>query len=314
MGPLDLQLNGYKGVDFNADQLSAAELRRACLAVRDDGGGGFLATVITDRLDRMVKRIARIADLRRADPDIGAAIAGIHVEGPCISPLPGFVGAHPHEHVLPADIETVRQLIDAGGGLVRLITLAPEHDPGFATIRWLADQGVLVSAGHCDPDAATLAGAIAAGLSCFTHLGNACPLLLHRHDNILQRVLAADRLRWVMVIADGVHLPPALIRTIARTVGIDRLIAVSDATAAGGMGAGRFRLAGQEVVVDDQGAAWAADRSHLIGSTASMGLVEHVLLSDVGLDPAAVEQVTRHNPRRAISDMVVGRAATGSTR
>ena len=300
MVPLDLQLNGYKGVDFNADVLSAAALRQACRAVRDDGGGQFLATVITDRLDRMVDRIAKLAEIHRTDTEVAAAMVGIHIEGPFISPQQGFVGAHPAAHVLPAEPSAARQLVDAGEGLVRLVTLAPEHDRGLSTTRWLSSQGVIVSAGHCDPDAATLQAAIVAGLSAFTHLGNACPALLHRHDNILQRVLAADGLRWVMVIADGVHLPPPLVRTIARVVGIDRLIAVTDATAAGGMGAGRFSLAGQEVVVRDDGAAWAPDRSHLVGSTASTGRIEDVLLLDVGLDPDEVHQVTRRNPRRAL--------------
>lgn len=142
--------------------------------------------------------------------------------------------------------------------------------------------------------------AIDAGLSCFTHLGNGCPLMLHRHDNIIQRVLAADRLRWVMVIADGMHLPPMLLRTIIRHVGIDRMIAVTDATAAAGMGPGRYVLAGQELVVDEEGAAWAPDRSHLVGSTATMADIRGVLSRAVGLSDADVDQMTVHNPLRAI--------------
>ena len=142
--------------------------------------------------------------------------------------------------------------------------------------------------------------AIDAGLSCFTHLGNGCPLMLHRHDNVIQRVMAADRLRWVMVIADGVHLPQMVLRTIIRQVGIDRTIAVTDATAAAGMGPGRYVLAGQEVVVGEEGAAWAPDRSHLVGSTATMADIRRVLSSAVGLTAADVDQLTIQNPLRAI--------------
>jgi N-acetylglucosamine-6-phosphate deacetylase len=301
MEPLDLQLNGYKGVDFNGDDLGPEALRHACQAVRADGGGRMLATVITDSLDRMTARIRRLVAFRGQDPLIAEVMAGIHVEGPFISPLPGFVGAHPAEHVLPASIESAERLVDAGEGLVRLVTLAPEHDDaGCHTTRWLADRGVLVSAGHCDPSADVLDRAIDQGLTAFTHLGNGCPLALHRHDNIIHRVLAADRLRWVMVIADGVHLPPSLIRTIIRAVGIERLIAVTDAAAAGGMGAGRFTLAGRPVVVDAAGAAWAPDRSHLVGSTASMGRIRQVLAEDVGLSAASVHLVTASNPARAL--------------
>lgn len=303
MDPLDLQLNGYKGVDFNADGLSATALRQACAAVRADGGGRMLATIITDRLDRMVARIGRLAELRESDPLIAGVMAGIHVEGPFISPVPGFVGAHPAEHVIPATLDAAEQLVAAGRGLVRLVTLAPEHDAGQDTTRWLDGQGIVVSAGHCDPSADTLAVAIDAGLSAFTHLGNGCPLQLHRHDNVIQRVLAADRLRWIMLIPDGVHLPPSLVRTIVRAVGIDRVIAVTDATAAGGMGPGRFSLAGQEVVVDADGAAWAPDRSHLVGSTASMARVRDVLREAVGLSADEIDQVTAVNPARALEGL-----------
>ena len=125
--------------------------------------------------------------------------------------------------------------------------------------------------------------------------------MLHRHDNVIQRVLAADRLRWVMVIADGVHLPPILLRTIIRQVGIDRTIAVTDATAAAGMGPGRYVLAGQEVLVGEEGAAWASDRSHLVGSTATMADIRRVLGRAVGLSDADVDRLTAQNPLRAIS-------------
>ena len=301
MRPFDLQLNGYKGVDFNADDLSAASLRQACEAVRADGGGRMLATVITDRLDRMTARIGRLAELRGADPLVADVMAGIHVEGPFISPLPGFVGAHPAAHVLPASVVAAELLVAAGRGLVRLVTVAPERDAGFATTRWLAERGILVSAGHCDPPADVLERAIDAGLAAFTHLGNGCPLSLHRHDNVIQRVLAADRLRWVMLIPDAVHLPSPLVRTIIRAVGIDRVIAVTDATAAGGMGAGRFQLASHEVLVDADGAAWAADRSHLVGSTASMGRICQVLREQVGLSADDVARVTAINPAAAVA-------------
>ena len=302
MIPLDLQLNGYRGIDFNGDDLSLEQMRQACAAIKADGGGRMLATVITDRLDRMVARIERLAAHHAADPHIRDVMAGIHVEGPFISPLPGFVGAHPAKHVIPAEVSTARQLVEAGQGLVRLLTLAPENDRGMATTRWLAERGVLVSAGHSDASAEQLRHAVDAGLSGFTHLGNGCPLLLHRHDNIIQRVLTLPGLRWVMLVADGVHVPPLVLRDYIRRIGISRTIAVTDATAAAGMGPGRYMLAGQEVVVGEDGAAWAAGRSHLVGSTATMAFVRDVLRTTVGLSAEEVDQVTCLNPSRAIVD------------
>jgi N-acetylglucosamine-6-phosphate deacetylase len=300
MQPLDLQLNGYKGVDFNADDLPLEDLRRACAALRADSAGRMLATVITDRLDLMARRIARLAEWHAADPDIREVLVGIHVEGPFINPLPGYVGAHPPAHVLPATVAAARQLVEAGQGLVRLLTLAPEHDDGLATTAWLAKQGVTVSAGHCDPSYDQLARAVAAGLCCFTHFGNGCPLMMHRHDNIIQRVLATDGLPWVMVIPDGIHLPPLVLRNFIRHIGVDRTIAVTDATAAGGMGPGRYILAGQEVVVGEDGAAWAADRSHFVGATATMPQIRRILQERAGLSASDIERLTVTNPARAI--------------
>ena len=144
---------------------------------------------------------------------------------------------------------------EAGRGHVRMVTLAPERDPGYATTSFLASRGILVAAGHCDPSLECLREACAAGLSCFTHLGNGCPHLLPRHDNVIQRVLACDELPFVTLVADGVHLPTFLLRTILRVLGPRRAIVVSDATAAAGMGPGSFRLGGREVVVGEDGAA-----------------------------------------------------------
>ncbi len=300
MAPIDLQLNGYKGIDFNADDLSVEQLTMACQAVRKDGGHSMLATVITDRLDLMLSRIDQLARMREQSTLIADVMVGIHVEGPFISPTAGYVGAHPVEHVLPATVVNAQALVSAGRGLIRLMTLAPEHDAEFQTTQWLMQQGILVSAGHCDPSTEVLNAAITSGLSAFTHLGNGCPLHMHRHDNIIYRVLAADALRWVMIIPDGIHLPPPLMRTIIRSVGIERIIAVTDATAAGGMGAGHFSLGSQEVVVEPDGAAWASDRSHLVGSTASMKRVCEILEQGVGLTQNEIVQITEVNPSLAI--------------
>ena len=203
---IDLQLNGYKGIDFNSDELSAGALHEACELLRADGVAGVLATVITDSLDRMAARLAKIAAIRRDDLLVREVIWGVHIEGPFLNETPGYVGAHPPEHVRPASVEAMQRLLEAADGLTRLVTLAPERDAGMKVTRFLAEQGVIVSAGHCDATLDQLRAAIDAGLSMFTHLGNGCPMLMHRHDNIIQRVLSvADRL-WVCFIADGVHV------------------------------------------------------------------------------------------------------------
>jgi len=299
--PLDLQLNGFAGVDFGADDLSLEQVRAACAAVAARGGGQALATVITDAIPAVARRIERLATILEQDPVVRRTLVGIHVEGPFIRGDKGYVGAHPPAHARAATVEEARLLVAAGRGHVRMVTLAPERDHGCRTIAWLAEQGILVAAGHCDPSAAELRAACAAGLRCFTHLGNGCPHVLPRHDNVIHRAIACDSLRWITLIPDGVHVPLPALGNWLRAIGVERAIAVTDTTAAGGMGPGSFNLGSQTVNVDADGAAWSADRTHLVGSTAGMDDVRRVLASLPGCTAEDVERLTALNPRRALA-------------
>ncbi len=200
---IDLQVNGYAGVDFNDDRLTGEMLHRACQRLQNDGVAGILATIITAQPEKMVARLRNLAALQAHDSFLQEMIWGIHIEGPFISPAAGFVGAHPVAQVRPADVDLMQWLLDAAEGLTRIVTLAPEHDAGQAVTRMLSRRGIVVSAGHCDPGLDQLHAAIDAGLSMFTHLGNGCPVTLHRHDNIIQRVLSLSDRLWVSFIADG---------------------------------------------------------------------------------------------------------------
>ncbi len=296
----DLQVNGYAGVDFNSPDVATEALGVACGRLAADGVKGILATVITAELPAMRRCLRRLCEARSADPVVRAMIVGFHIEGPFINGSPGYVGAHPPSAVRPADIDSMQRLLDSAEGLTRVVTIAPECDPGFEVTRMLVRAGVTVSAGHCDPDEPTLRASIDSGVSMFTHLGNGCPLQLHRHDNIIQRVLAlADRL-WVGFIADGVHVPFAALGNYLRAVGTDRAFVVSDAIAAAGEGPGRFCLGDQNVVVDENFATWSSDRRHLVGSACTLPTVERRLRQDLSLGDDAVQRLLYTNPRAAI--------------
>jgi N-acetylglucosamine-6-phosphate deacetylase len=298
---VDLQVNGFAGVDFNADNLSSEQLTEAAAALRRHATYTALATIITDRFDRMESRIRRLADEISTNPEFASTVRGIHVEGPFLSAQPGYVGAHPAHEVLPATVDAAKRLIDAGNGLVRLVTLAPEHDANAAATAYLAGQGIVVAAGHCDPTIAELQRAIDNGLTMFTHLGNGCPLQMHRHDNVIQRVLSkADQL-WVCFIADGVHVPYFALANYLRLVGLERAIVVSDAISAAGLGPGVFTLAGMEVVVDDHLATWTPDRSHLVGSAMPLNRALDELIGRGILSQPDAVRLACDNPRRAIS-------------
>ncbi len=298
---VDLQVNGYRGVDFNGDDLTAKALHEVCAHLESDGVDGILATVITDSLERMSARLARLARLREADPLAQKIIWGVHIEGPFINEQPGYVGAHPAAEVLPATVDAMQQLLDAADGLTKLVTLAPERDARLAVTRLLADQDICVSGGHCNPTLDQLDAAIDAGLSAFTHLGNGCPKELDRHDNIIQRILSRSDRLWCCFIADGVHVPWTALKNYLRVTGIERAIVVTDAISAAGLGPGEFQLGNQVVHVDEAGATWSADRSHLMGSAGTMPLTRDHLRAKLGLSASEVIALTSTNPRSLLA-------------
>jgi N-acetylglucosamine-6-phosphate deacetylase len=302
-GYIDLQVNGYADVDFNADELVAEDVAAVCERLRNDGVAGILATVITADVDAMRRRLANICRVRDADSSIAETIWGIHVEGPFLNEQTGYIGAHPAAFARPADLETMKRLLDASGGLTRIVTLAPERDSGQRVTRFLAEQGVRVSAGHCNPSLDELRATIDAGLSLFTHLGNGCPATLARHDNIIQRVLSlSDRLH-IGFIADGVHVPFVALGNYLKSCGCERAFIVTDAIRGAGLGPGEYSIGDQRVVVDENLATWAADRSHLVGSAGTMPRSAENLRAQLGLAEHQIQQLMFDNPRRILEPL-----------
>ncbi|MCO8124068.1 N-acetylglucosamine-6-phosphate deacetylase [Stieleria sp. TO1_6] len=299
-GSVDLQVNGYAGVDFNDDTLTETMIAAACLAMRDDGVKCFLPTIITDDLGLMVRRITRIADAVESDALIAESIAGIHVEGPFISSQPGFVGAHPSGQVVAANVDQAMRLLDAGRGLVRLFTLAPEVGGAVETTARLTRESVVVAAGHSDATIDQMQATIDVGLKMYTHLGNGCPAQLHRHDNIVQRVLSlADQL-VISLIADGHHVPWFALANYLRCIPDQNVVIVTDAISAAGLGPGKYRLAGQTVEVDDDLAAWAEGREHFAGCATTMPQMITMLRGQLGLQQPQIDRWTSHNPARVL--------------
>lgn len=301
-GYFDLQVNGYGGVDFNSDGLTAEQLHLCCQKLAEDGVGEILATIITADLASMCDRLARLAALREHDPLARELIAGFHIEGPFLNEKKGYRGAHSEAAIRPADVDAMRRLLDATGGLTRLVTLAPERDPGMKVTRLLADSGVVVSAGHTDATLDELNAAIDAGLTMFTHLGNGCPMLLPRHDNIIQRALSLSDRLWLTFISDGAHVPWPALRNYLRAATLDRCIVVTDAISAAGLGPGRYRLGEWDLLIGEDRVARAPDGSHLVGSAGTMPLSRMNLSRHLGLSDAQIDQLTIHNPRRALAN------------
>ncbi len=298
---VDLQVNGYMGVDFNDPLTPLADIVRTAQAMQHDGVAIALPTIITGQIDRMVACITNLCRAREADATVAAIFAGLHIEGPFLSPRPGFIGAHPLEHALPQDLSALERLLQAGQGLVRLVTLAPEVDRHGSMTAHCVQRGITVAAGHTDASLAELQDCIAAGLSLFTHLGNGCPRMMDRHDNIIYRALrCADRLNYTL-IADGFHVPELLFRNLLEWVPLERLAVVSDAICAAGLGPGTYRLGERQVTIGADRAARDPSGEHFVGSASTMQHADQWLANTLQLSLEQRHQLLHQNPLACIT-------------
>jgi N-acetylglucosamine-6-phosphate deacetylase len=248
----DFQVNGFGGVDFQRDSLDRASFEHAVATLRSHQVAGIFVTLITDHVDRLCRRLENFERLCTVSPAAAPMVAGYHLEGPWLSPAPGYRGAHPVEPMHAPSLAEFARLQAAANGRIRLVTLAPEWPGSSEFIAALTRQGVHVAFGHTDASEAQIDEAIAAGARFCTHLGNGTPLELHRHDNIVQRLLARDEL-IACLIPDGIHLPPGVLRNLFRAKPIDRVLFTTDAMAAAGAPPGRFTLGQVETEVGPDG-------------------------------------------------------------
>lgn len=265
----DVQVNGFAGVDFQDAGMTLAALRRAVEALLRHRTGGILLTLITDRIEALEAKLAQIERYRAADPVIAAVIAGYHLEGPHLSPQPGFHGAHPAELMTAPDCGAFDRLQAAASGNIRLVTIAPELPGSAEYIAHVVASGARVAIGHSDASDSEIDTAISAGLTLCTHLGNGVPMELHRHDNIIQRLLARDELTAAF-IADGLHVPPGVLRNFVRVKPAGRAIFTTDCMAAAGAGPGRYRIGRLEIEVGADGVVREPGKQNFAGSSLTM--------------------------------------------
>jgi N-acetylglucosamine-6-phosphate deacetylase len=263
---VDIQVNGYAGVDFQRDNCTAAELERAVDGLAAAACGRFLLTLVTNRWERMLARVRHYQALRAASPRLQRRIAGWHLEGPFMSPQPGFHGAHPPEFMEAPSAARMQQLKAITGDDPVLLTMAPEWPETPAAIRVARALGFHVWLGHTDATAEQIATAVAAGAEGFTHLGNGCPAELHRHDNIIFRVLDEPRLR-ASLITDRIHVSPVLFRLMHQVMEPARICYTTDAMSAAGAGPGTYDLADMKVEVGADGIVRQPGKSNYAGSS-----------------------------------------------
>ncbi|CAA9292249.1 MAG: N-acetylglucosamine-6-phosphate deacetylase, partial [uncultured Corynebacteriales bacterium] len=300
-GLVDIQINGCFGIDFvAADPAGWAQVTRR---LPETGVTAFVPTFITAPVPELVAALRRTAAL---PPLGGARVLGVHVEGPFLAA--NRHGAHETAYLRDPDPESVRALIDAAPGLLRMHTLAPERAGGLAAVRLLAEAGVLVSIGHSDATAAQAEAAADAGARMVTHLFNAMRPLHHREPGMVGQALADPRLTCGL-IADLHHVAGPVCR-LAFAAAPGRVVLVTDAVAAAGMPPGDYDLGGQRVLVDPFGLPRRAD-----GTIAGSGLRLDAAIANVvaaGVDlRAAVDAATRL-PADLVGRPDLGRIAPGA--
>jgi N-acetylglucosamine-6-phosphate deacetylase len=244
----DLQINGCLGFSFDSPNLTVAQVRRVIDVCRTHGVGGLLPTLVTNSFEALRHGFLTLCQAREQDALIAGAVPGYHLEGPYLSAEDGPRGAHPKAHIRPPDWDEFARWQEAAGGLIRLVTLAPDYDNAIEFIGRLTRAGVVVAIGHTAASGSRIREAIDAGARLSTHLGNGSHAMLPRHDNYIWEQLAADEL-WASLIPDGHHLPPALLKCIVRVKTPARSIITCDASSLAGLPPGRYAQWGAELEV-----------------------------------------------------------------
>ncbi len=297
-GFVDLQVNGYKGTDFSSPSLTAEAFAQACRDILGQGTAAFLPTIITSPAAVYERNLRLMADVM-AQPEFQGRLLGIHVEGPFISPRAGAVGAHMPQWVLPPDTRLLARFQGRAHGRIKLLTIAAEQPGAEELARRAVGMGITVSLGHQMAGEEDLARLVKAGATALTHLGNGVPETLPRHANPIIAGLANDGL-CAMMISDGHHLPPSLLKIILRTKGVPRVAVTSDQTALAGMPPGKYHVAGNDVVLEPSGRLHIPTRGCLAGSSATMLVCMNFLSSLGWLGLEEMEVVGFHNPLRII--------------
>jgi len=298
-GLFDLQVNGFAGVDFNGPDLTADRVSEALDRMRATGVTRCLPTLITSSFADFAARARVLANL--SEP----AIAGIHMEGPYLSPAEGPRGAHPREHVAPATVDDFDRRQEAARGRITLVTLAPEVHGALELIEHVTAAGVRAAIGHTAATPRQIADAVSAGATLATHLGNGCSELLPRHPNMIWELLAADAV-CASLIVDGHHLPPATVKAMVRAKGVDRTILVTDAMAAAGCAPGRYTIGAVRCDVGEDGRVSLPGTPYLAGSSLTLDRAIANTVRITGLPIEAVIPMASTLPARYMGERTAG--------
>ena len=289
-GFLDVQVNGYAGIDFNLEAWGTSDevvFDPALLIERLASSGTALLcpTITTNSPDLIAAAFRRIVETLESSPEISRAVPGFHLEGPYLSSEDGPRGAHPKEWIRAPDWNEFQRFQEAAGGRIKICTLAPEVPGAMRFIERLTEAGVAPALGHSGAEPEIIREAVRAGARLSTHLGNGAKAQLPRHPNFIWEQLANDGL-YASVIADGFHLPDAVLKVFTRAKGADKIILASDAVALGGLPPGRY--AGGRFDVLESGKIVTSGTPYLAGAGALLDSCIPNMLRASGMSLAEV--------------------------
>ena len=307
-GLVDIQINGFLGVDFSDQDLTIEELRKATQALWEKGVTTFLPTVITNgqaNLERSFTILSGVPD----DEMIGMSIPGFHLEGPYISPAQGFRGAHLEKYIRQPDWGEFLKLQKAALGRIKLITIAPEVNGAIPFIKRCTDTGVIVSLGHHNGSAEDIRQAAEVGASMATHLGNGCANMIDRHNNPIWPQLADDRIA-ISIIADGFHLNKEEVQCFYKMKGLDKTILVSDALDLAGLPPGEYTRVERVVVLTPDVVKYPAENV-LAGAASPLVLCVSNMMKFTGCSLENAIQMATINPARSVGLNNIGEIKQG---
>jgi N-acetylglucosamine-6-phosphate deacetylase len=295
-GWIDLQVNGFAGVDYNSAAASQEEISRSIRALYATGVTRFYPTVITGSPEGMRGALANLAAAKDALAE-GPAMEAFHLEGPYISPEDGPRGAHPVRWVRPPDFDEFHRFQEAARGNIRLITVSPEWPGAPRFIEGFVREGVVVSIGHTRASSAEIAAAVSAGATLSTHLGNGAHSVLARHPNYIWDQLSEDRLAASFIV-DGIHLGRAFLTVALRAKGLERSLLVTDAVMPAGCAPGRYRLGEVDVELHADGSVRLEGGTRLAGSALRMDRAVQNIMALAGVSLRDAVTLATRNPAR----------------
>jgi N-acetylglucosamine-6-phosphate deacetylase len=267
-GFIDVQVNGYAGVSFTDEGLTIDGIKKATEGLWKEGVTTYLPTIITAS-GETVRNNLKTLSASLADPQIAKSVPGFFIEGPYISPIDGFRGAHNAEFVRLPDWEEFRSFIDASNGNIIKTTVAPELEGAMEFIDKCRHAGILVAIGHHNGNSEQIHEAALRGARVSTHLGNGCANMIHRHDNPLWAQMADDRLTPT-IIADGFHLNADELMVFFKVKGVQNLMLISDITELAGLPPGEYEWNGKTVLLTPEGKLRLPDLDVLAGASFSI--------------------------------------------